>query len=191
MRTLATGAKVPRSVAALVAGALLTAGCADDPVRPSVSDIAFVATLLPHHHLGMLLVDEATLRAGDVRLRRMVFEMGSYHDRELATLADWADQWQVASAVTFPGEITSPDLERLPTLSGVAHDIWWLHLMIEHHEGAVEIADSALAASGLSEVDRLADDVRRVQSSELEAMHTLLVELCGEAPGDGCPTAAP
>lgn len=171
-----------------VVAVLVLAACSSERA-PSTGDRAFVGDLLPHHHLGMALVDEATTRSADVRLRRLVFEMGSYHGREAALLQRWTDDWGLDDAADFPGHVSTTDLERLAALSGTAHDIWWLHLMIQHHEGALVIARSAVGSAGLSEVDDMAATVERVQSAELVAMNDLLAELCGESPSAGCPAS--
>lgn len=136
----------------------------------------------------MALVDEATLRSGDVRLRRMVFEMGSYHGREISLLEQWASDWEAGTTDHFPGHVDDADVARLAELTGVTHDVWWLRLMIEHHEGAIDIARAALEAEGLAAVDAMAAQVEQVQSAEIIAMHDLLDELCHEATSIGCPT---
>jgi len=170
-----------------VAAVLGTACGEPNPTGPGAADRTLVAELLPHHHLGMVLTEEGAQRAAEVRLRRLIFEMGSYHAVEIDTLEQWADAWGVSSAASFPGELSAPELERLPTLQGLDHDIWWLHLMIEHHEGALAITAATAADSLLPDVASLAATVRRVQTAELDTMRALLVELCAESPADGCP----
>ena len=161
---------------------ILPAACADGPGdSPAAAEREFVALLLPHHHLGMLLVDEATVRSDDVRLRRLVFEMGSYHSSEIARLTDWADDWNVEPAATFPGELSSAQLSMLAD-TALDHDTVWLQLMIEHHEGAVEIAETYLASGRSAEVRSLASTVARVQREELARMRRLFEQLCRSVP---------
>jgi len=100
----------------------------------------------------MRIIDDATQRSGDVRLRRLVFEMTGYHHSETTTLEEWSAE----------------------------HDIWWLDLMIRHHRGALEIADAQIAAGGVAAAREMAISVRRVQSGEIEHMETLRDSLCAE-----------
>lgn len=145
--------------------------------------------MLPHHRLGTRLVDEASANTSDVRLRRLVFEMSGYHHHETDLLAEWAEEWDVVEAGTFPGDLPTTDVARLDGLSGADHDTWWLVLMIEHHRGAVDLT-SRLLASGVDADDEtavLAATVRSVQSDELVAMDDLLAALCAEHPSAaGC-----
>lgn len=173
---------------ALALAGCLTApvvGC-ETPTRPGPADLAFVAQMLPHHHLGVLLVNEAIARSQDVRLRRMVFEMGSYHQREVDQLAAWAETWDVTPADDFPGDLPGAEVARLAAIEGLGHDTWWLHLMIAHHEGAVRIANDATGSATIGEVRELASAVRSVQSQELAAMRELLTELCTDEALPGC-----
>ena len=167
-----------RCALALIAGLLMT-GCSGAP-RWNEADRAFVAGMLPHHHLGMALVHEATVDSNDVRLRRLVFEMSGYHSSELGALERWADEQRIDEWTMFPGQLPVSDLALLETLDGIEHDIWWLDLMIRHHEGAVAMADVVVAQGSADDVQRLALDVRRVQAAEIEAMEELLGSMCGE-----------
>ena len=148
---------------------------------PSSADRVFVAAMIPHHHLGMRLLDEATQRSSDVRLRHLVFEMGNYHSTELAQLDQWATSWGVSPAANFSGSIPEPQLEILNTLRGLEHDTEWLSLMILHHEGALTIASAVSPANSLAAVRTLASSIRVAQTQQIVEMRALLDELCGEA----------
>jgi len=136
--------------------------------------------MIPHHHLGMRLIDDATQRSGDVRLRRLVFEMTGYHHSETELLEAWSAAHDIEAASPFPGDLPEPDLARLDSLQGVEHDIWWLDLMIRHHRGALEIADAQIAGGRVAPAREMAISVRRVQSGEIEQMETLRDSLCAE-----------
>lgn len=154
---------------------------------PTVADRRFVADMIPHHHLGMALLDEAARHSYDVRLRRLAFEMNSYHQSELDQLHAWADDWGVAASQHFDGDLASTDVDRLLALHDLAHDTWWLHLMIDHHRGALTIAARERDGGAVTDARQLAERVDVQQRADIDAMVTLLDELCGEAPGaPGC-----
>lgn len=174
-----------RCGAAAVTLLLLLASCGGP--GPGSADKGFVARMIPHHELGMDLIDEATLRSDGVELRRMVFEMGSYHHDEMARLQTWSREWHVPKEEKFPGSIDAGRTARLARLDGAAHDTWWLHLMIEHHEGAVEIAADALSAARHPDLLAMARTVRSVQERQITEMKVLLGSLCVAGPGlPGC-----
>ena len=148
------------------------------------ADSTFVAQMIPHHELGMTLIDEATRRSGDVRLRHLVFEMHSYHMTDLELLERWADELGLEAVTSFPGDLTTSEVDELGQYDGVSHDIVWLDLMIRHHSGALEIADAEISGGGVDEAKAMATETRRVQSAEIDTMRELLEELCGESKDD-------
>lgn len=141
---------------------------------PSAADRLFVAQMIPHHHLGMEMIDQATRHVEDTRLRRLVFEMGSYHAAELDQLHEWAKEWGVESADRFPGEIAKTELADLAVLVGREYDRRWLELMIEHHEGALEISARQMQEGSNDESIEMAESVLEMQQREIREMRVLL-----------------
>lgn len=134
--------------------------------------------MIPHHHLGMELIDEATRNSDGVELRRLVFEMGGYHHDELTRLTRWAKDWGIKEALMFPGGIAKADLARLASLRGPGHDTWWLHVMIEHHRGALVISREALASANDPGITSMAESVISVQEKQIGEMEDLSLRLC-------------
>jgi uncharacterized protein (DUF305 family) len=145
--------------------------------EPNAADRLFVAEMIPHHHLGMELVDQATRRVDDTRLRRLVFEMSSYHVSELEQLHEWAKKWNVEPAVDFPGDITKSELADLAALDGRNYDLRWLELMIEHHEGALEISERQIIEGSNDTSIDMAETVDDVQRREIADMEDLLGDI--------------
>lgn len=154
--------------------------------NPSTLDRAFVASMIPHHQLGLELLDEAELNATDVGVRRMVFEMHGYHHGDLSKLNEWAGEWRVIPVHDFPGSISEAELNELQAQSGSEFDIKWLELMIHHHEGALTISEAAQQGGATSEVNVLAKTVSEVQSRELVQMRELLKDLCAKTQKKKC-----
>ena len=164
-------------VQALVIGAVLTlvsCGGSESGTALTGVDRLFVAEMVPHHHLGMDLIDQATRRVDDTRVRRLVFEMSAYHQSELNQLHSWAEEWNVVPAEDFPGRINTDRLAELAELSGTAYDRRWLEVMIEHHEGAIEIARRQMTSGSDDRSIEMAESVREVQTKDIEEMSSLL-----------------
>jgi uncharacterized protein (DUF305 family) len=158
-----------------VVASLALASCGG--AEPNAVDRRFVAEMMPHHHIGMELIDQATRRVDDTRLRRLVFEMSSYHLSELAQLHEWAEEWQVEPAFDFPGDITESDLAGLFALSGPNYDRRWLDLMIEHHEGALEITERQTKAGSNDAAIDMAESVSEIQRRDIVDMKQLLGDI--------------
>jgi len=145
-------------------------------------DRAFVAAMVPHHELGVRLIDDAVPRVDDVRLRRLIFKMASYHDAELHRMEHYLEDWGVEPLRRYPGWVDPARLSVQTMEIGRRYDVGWLVIMIEHHEGAVALATDQAGNGGVPELRSLASDIATAQSAEIAAMTELLVELCEESP---------
>jgi len=178
------------TAAALVGAGLLGTGVLD---RSSLSsghdqaDATFVVNMLPHHELGVRLIELAALDATDVRLRELAFEMSGYHGPELVQLRRWRAAWagtasagggsssQVMHTDDGPlGMVTDAELDDLARRVGPDFDTEWLALMIRHHEGGVTMADTEVAAGRDVAAVRLASTIASVQRDQIAAMQSLL-----------------
>ena len=139
--------------------------------------------MVPHHRLGIEMLEHAQSRVDDVRLRRLVFEMSGYHGDELHTMETRLTHDGLSEAGDFPGHIERERLTALDDVTGPAYDVGWLVLMIEHHHGAVELADAEFTRTEGGSDDERRDLARRVaaiQRAEIDEMETLARFLCDE-----------
>lgn len=148
----------------------------------SKSDRDFVGSMIPHHLVGVKLLDDAAIRTNDVRLRRLVFEMQGYHHAEIHELEAMADEWSVNPREVFPGYIDTADFADLARASGVDYDALWLNLMIRHHDGALQLANDALHSSASSRISKMAEATLLTQSREVLLMRRLHGLLCRTQP---------
>ena len=143
----------------------------------------FLQAMIPHHRLGIEMLKHAQSRVDDVRVRRLVFEMSGYHGDELHTLEMHLAHDGLVEATDFPGYVEPERLAALDDVSGPTYDVGWLLLMIEHHRGAVELADAEITRTEGGSDDERYDLARRIatlQRAEIDEMETLARFLCDE-----------
>ncbi len=145
----------------------------------SQAEAEFVAAMVPHHRLGVELLQIAEPRVDDVRVRRLVFEMAAYHGADLHHLDHYLSGWSLLEAEVYPGWLDPERVRALEDLVGEQFDVAWLQAMIEHHEGALDLAVMLLDVGGRKELVTLATGVVEVQSRELAQMRHLLEEKSG------------
>jgi uncharacterized protein (DUF305 family) len=76
--------------------------------------------------------------------------------------------------MSMSGMMTAEDMAALEAATGDVFDRMWLQMMIEHHEGAVAMADQVLAATDDARVEKLAQAVIAGQRAEIAEMKGLL-----------------
>ena len=74
--------------------------------------------------------------------------------------------------MTMSGMMTSEDMAALSQATGAEFDSMWLQMMIDHHEGAIVMAEQVKAQSDNPEVTALADQVITAQKHEIDTMKT-------------------
>jgi uncharacterized protein (DUF305 family) len=74
----------------------------------------------------------------------------------------------------MPGMMTADDMAALEDATGAEFQAMWLEMMIEHHEGAVEMAQTQQADGQYKPAVDLAGEIITAQNKEIEAMQDLL-----------------
>ncbi|WP_208416001.1 DUF305 domain-containing protein [Saccharomonospora amisosensis] len=76
----------------------------------------------------------------------------------------------------MPGMATSDELAKLRSLSGKELDVYFLQLMLRHHQGGADMARYAYDHAEIPAVRTLADSMLKSQGTEMELMRQLLAE---------------
>lgn len=75
------------------------------------------------------------------------------------------------------GMVSSRQLARLASLPDDTFQVRWLQLMIAHHEGAIEMAETEKTQGSYRPALDLADDIVAAQTSEITTMRALIERL--------------
>ena len=118
---------------------------------------------------------------------------------EIETMADWLTQWGEDVPETMrdhvnsghdmgdmsdnmddmgdddmPGMMTSEDMDALENASDAEFQDMWLEMMIEHHEGAIEMAETEQGDGQFKDAVDLAGQIIDAQQQEIDIMRGLL-----------------
>lgn len=97
---------------------------------------------------------------------------GTHHDEDSEVPACELD----VDHGDMPGMASPEDLERLAAAEGDAFDTLFVELMTAHHEGAVTMAEDAMAEGKDQNVLRMANDVIAEQTAEIGRMAQVMEE---------------
>ncbi|MFI6030007.1 DUF305 domain-containing protein [Amycolatopsis magusensis] len=76
----------------------------------------------------------------------------------------------------MPGMATNDELAKLRSLSGKELDVYFLQLMLRHHQGGTEMAQYTQDHSGLAAVKSLTNSILKSQSAEARVMTGMLAD---------------
>jgi len=156
-----------------------TPGTVDD------ADVAFVRAMITHHHQAIRMARSARDRATDPRVVDLAARIEQVQAAEITTMTGWLREWgpgggQMGSGMAgMGGMVSAGDVHALMTATGADVDRLFLTGMIEHHRGAIAMAEEELAGGRDAEVLALARSIRESQSAEITEMERLLSDLGG------------
>ncbi|GAA3704712.1 DUF305 domain-containing protein [Zhihengliuella alba] len=146
------------------------------------ADVTFAATMIPHHRQA-LEMSEIMLAKEDLppAVRDLAERIKAAQGPEIEAMDSWLEAWGAAAGDhgdhAMDGMLTEEQLQQLESADGPQAAEQFLAGMIEHHRGAVEMAEQELEAGRNADALALADRVIADQTAEIEEMEGLLAEL--------------
>lgn len=166
------------------------------------ADVAFATDMVPHHAQALQMADLTLGRDLSPEMAALVEDIRAAQAPEIETMVDWLVAWDEPVPETardhanaghsgdgsedgtdhgdsghdMPGMLSDEDLSELEAARGDAFEDLWLTLMVEHHEGAVEMAERQVAEGRFRPAVELARTIVSAQEAEIEAMEELLAD---------------
>ncbi|TYP88640.1 DUF305 domain-containing protein [Blastococcus xanthinilyticus] len=164
---------------------------ADDATAHNDADVAFVQGMLPHHEGALRMAQLADGRAYDPRVIDLANRIEAAQGPEIETMTGWLEAWgeplpeddmggmdHGSGGMDMEG-MTEEDMTALDSTSGAEFDRMFLEMMIPHHQGAVDMAETEIADGSNPDAVDMAREIVESQTAEIEEMQTLLTELGG------------
>jgi len=152
------------------------------------ADVAFAQNMIAHHQQAIdmagLALDPTASASPEVK--DLAQRIKDAQDPEVSMMSGWLDQWHapmtmdtgaghdMGSMHGASGMMSTEDMDQLMQLSGPEFDKAWLLGMIEHHQGAITMAEQIKDEGESPDVQTLADQVITAQQREVDEMNTLL-----------------
>ena len=128
------------------------------------ADIAFATDMIQHHAQALSMVDLTVDRTLDPEVQQLADDIREAQGPEIETMSDWLEEWDEEIPATMrdhsnaghdmegmgdsmdgldsdmPGMMSGDDFDELENAPDSEFQTMWLEMMVEHHEGAVEMA---------------------------------------------------
>ncbi len=158
----------------------------------SADDVIFMQQMIPHHQQALELTQLVESRTNQPELIDIAARITASQSDEIEFMSLWLTEREARSDFnhhepmsdrTMRGMVSPEQIVRLAELKGVNFDRLFLDLMIQHHEGAVDMVELLLDQPG-SAYDPLlfefVNDLKNDQMVEVERMHSLMVTLSAD-----------
>ena len=153
----------------------------------TVADVEFMQGMIAHHAQAIYMSRMAEKHGANPRVLRLSTKIDQSQVAEIRLMQQWLRFYsQVAPdtsswrSMRMAGMLTESQLAELDAANGVGFDRAFLTLMIQHHEGALQMVKDLFAAPRAGQevdVNVFANDVVTVQTAEIGVMRQMLSQL--------------
>lgn len=145
------------------------------------ADLTFVREMIRHHEQAIEMAELALAPGAEASADVTAFatRVADAQRSEIDLMTGWLTTWGEPLAGAhdmdaMDGMMSDADMEGLAQQAGEIFDITWLVMMIEHHQGALAMAETVQEEGTNPEVAALAAEISAAQQAEIEEMNGLL-----------------
>lgn len=140
-------------------------------------DIMFAQMMIPHHEQAVEMSALAQSRSQNPAVLELASEISAEQDPEIAQMQGWLEAAGVGFTMDhempMDGMLSEREIEELASATGDDFDKLFLAGMIEHHEGAIDMAQMIIDSDN-AEARALAEAIISSQTAQIEYMKELL-----------------
>jgi uncharacterized protein (DUF305 family) len=158
-----------------------SAPASDEATGTQVSDAdeTFVQMMRPHHEQAIEMSDMLLAETGiSPEVTALATEIKEAQVPEIERLTAWADQWGIDRMSgmdhSMGGMMSDSDMQDLDAAEGAEAERLFLSRMIEHHTGAIEMAQTEIDDGQDPDAIEMAEGIVATQEDEISRMRALL-----------------
>lgn len=147
------------------------------------ADVTFTTEMIPHHRQAVEMAELAETRAESPEVKDLAIRIMNAQDPEIETMTGWLTSWGkpvpedmsgMDMSGSMPGMMSKDEMASLENTSDADFDQMFLAMMVEHHQGAIEMAKSEQSSGMFPEAIALAKQIESAQTDEIATMQALL-----------------
>lgn len=157
------------------------------------ADVAFAQGMIPHHQQAIEMSDMVLGKQGiDPQVVTLANQIKAAQGPEIAKMQGWLSDWGVPSTPSpgisgMPGHdmggmggggmMSEQDMAALRDAQGAAASTLFLTQMIEHHKGAITMAQTEVNSGQYPAATEMARSIITSQQQEIDTMSTMLAAM--------------
>ncbi|MGW9133557.1 DUF305 domain-containing protein [Streptomyces sp. NPDC055681] len=150
------------------------------------ADVTFAQMMIPHHEQALEMAELADGRASDAEVKDIAAKIEKAQDPEIKTMKGWLKSWNKPTAIesmagmdhgSGAGMMSDADMEHLKGMKGAEFDKMFAEMTIEHHNGAISMAQDEQKSGKNADAVKMAGDIVEGQSAEVKQLQSLVDRL--------------
>jgi uncharacterized protein (DUF305 family) len=163
------------------------------------ADVSFAQQMIPHHAQAVAMSKLAAERASSPQVKTLATRIEAAQQPEIDQMSGWLRAWGApvpdttapgmdmggmsqhnmpgmdnSSGNAMPGMMSTEQMQQLSQANGASFDKMFMQMMIQHHQGAIEMAKTELAQGANPDAKTLAQNIIDAQQAEITEMKNLL-----------------
>lgn len=144
------------------------------------NDVMFAQMMIPHHSQAVELATLAEANTTTPAILDLAARIKGAQQPEIDTMTAWLAtagamvNGHGSHGMSMPGLVSDADMAVLEKATGAEFDALFLSHMIQHHEGAIDMANDVLATTQNDDVRAFANAIVAAQTAEIVEMSGLL-----------------
>lgn len=149
--------------------------------------------MIEHHDQALVMSEMVPERTDNPQIIALAKAIENAQGPEIDQMQQWLAQWDATTPPVTDGhgghgsdsadsadsggghgKMTDTQMRQLEESSGATFDKMWLEMMIEHHEGAVEMSKQEVANGQNPQAIALAQTIINTQEAEIAQMKQML-----------------
>lgn len=146
------------------------------------ADVMFLQMMYPHHAQAVEMAKLVPTRSQNQQVKDLATAIENAQAPEMQQMTTLlAGFGKPAPSATMshsmPGLMTPQQMTELTGLSGAAFDKMWLQMMVEHHQGAITMANDELKNGINADAKKMAEAIVTAQQAEIATMNGMLAKM--------------
>ncbi len=144
--------------------------------------------MIPHHAQAVEMSEILLATDGvDPQVADLAEQIKAAQQPEIQTMTGWLNEWdedvpptstsEMGSMSSMEGMMSPEDMADLDAADGAQASRLFLEQMTEHHNGAIEMAESEVEDGAYPDAVDLAEQIIATQQAEIDTMERLLADL--------------
>ncbi len=149
------------------------------------ADVIFAQGMIAHHEQAIEMADIALDPTIGARpeVQDLATRIKNAQDPEIELMTGWLAAWGQPVQMdasgghdmsSMEGVMTAEEMDALGAAAGTEFDTMWLEMMVRHHEGAIDMAETVKVSGSSADVLGLAEQIISAQQAEIDEMRALL-----------------
>lgn len=148
------------------------------------ADVMFLQMMYPHHEQAVDMAEMVPQRSQNPELLALATAIEQAQGPEMQQMTALLQSFGKPAPTDgdhgdhgdhqMPGMMSDEQMDALEAANGEEFDRMWLEMMIAHHQGAIDMADTEIADGQNADAKALAESIKTTQQAEIDQMNGML-----------------